>query len=62
MENSARYSPGICHEYARDRFNSKKMATSYLKIYEQVLAGRALNQKPPKLKEIQHEKFLEWTP
>jgi glycosyltransferase involved in cell wall biosynthesis len=61
IENSADFSPRVCHEYARDRFNSKKMTVSYLDIYERVLAGKALNEKPPKLKEIQHEKFLEWS-
>jgi hypothetical protein len=37
------------------------MAASYLDIYERVLAGKALNENPPKLKVIQHEKFLEWS-
>lgn len=37
------YSPRICHEYARDRFNSRLMAERYLDCYERVLNGETLN-------------------
>jgi len=60
LENSSAYSAKTCHEYATDRFNSRKMAASYLDIYEKVLSGEVLNKQAPKLKEMQHEKFLEW--
>lgn len=61
LKNTSLFSPLVCHEYARERFSSKKMAASYLDIYKRVLAGETLNEKPPKLKEIQREKFLEWS-
>lgn len=35
--NDYHYSPTICHEYAADLFNSRRMAESYLKKYEQPL-------------------------
>ena len=60
LENSAKYSALSCHEYARDNFNSGKMAESYVKLYERILAGESLNDRPPVLKEIQTERFLEW--
>lgn len=41
------YSPQLCHEYAGDLFNSKRMAMAYLKKYEQVLNGECLNNTPP---------------
>ncbi len=60
VENVDHYSRVTCHEYARDIFNSKKMAEQYLKKYWLVLNGEQLNRLPPKLKKIQSEKFLEW--
>jgi glycosyltransferase involved in cell wall biosynthesis len=56
-----RFSKQICHDYARDTFNSKKMAEEYVRRYVNVLNGRALNESPPKLLKIQTEKFLEWS-
>ncbi len=41
------YSPRLCHEYARDKFNSKVMAMEYLKKYEKVLNGETLNTASP---------------
>lgn len=58
--NSDKFSPKKCHEYAREMFGSRKMAMAYLKKYERVIASEALNSTPPKLKEIQEQKFLEW--
>lgn len=43
------YSPKICHEYARDKFNSSVMAEEYIKKYEEVLNGNQL------IKEIKTE-------
>ncbi|MFC2098852.1 glycosyltransferase [Bacteroidota bacterium] len=60
LENSAVYSSRYCHEYARESFNSRKMAESYLRLYERILSGETLNEKPPVLKEKQTERFLEW--
>ena len=44
---SAQYSPKVCHEYARDLFNSSVMAEAYLKKYETVLNGEPLNKEVP---------------
>lgn len=54
------YSRLRCHEYARDCFNSKVMALSYIKKYETVINGGTLNSTPPQLQEIQKVKFLPW--
>ncbi len=37
------YNPRICHEYAADLFNSRKMAEEYIKKYERVCNGAYLN-------------------
>jgi glycosyltransferase involved in cell wall biosynthesis len=42
------YSRQKCHEYARDVFNSRKMAESYLEIYEKVLNGEQINTSHPR--------------
>lgn len=52
------FDPKTCHEYANDLFNSKVMALEYLKKYEQVLNGHALNEQKPFLQEIQSVKYL----
>jgi len=55
----ARYSPETCHEYARDRFNSRIMAEEYLKRYERVLNGETLNPTPPHAQKP-HDWPLDW--
>jgi glycosyltransferase involved in cell wall biosynthesis len=59
VENCERFSRVRCHEYARDVFNSKKMAKSYLEKYSSVLNGSTLNKVAPKLIS-KTEKFLPW--
>lgn len=54
------YSRQRCHEYVIDKFNSKRMAIDYLKKYEKVISGFSLNTHPPKLIQIQEEKWLNW--
>ena len=49
MKDSDNWKPNVCHEYAVENFNSKKMALEYLKIYEEVIGGKVLNLQPPKL-------------
>ncbi|GAB1444826.1 glycosyltransferase family 4 protein [Flammeovirgaceae bacterium] len=61
IEGSDSYSKKRCHEYAREEFNSKKMAEAYVRNYERVLNGDTLNANPPKLLQKQMEKFLPWT-
>lgn len=57
--NNRGYNPKICHEYARDLFNSKIMADSYLKLYEKVLNGASLNENIPQFFK-QDNKYLDW--
>lgn len=59
--SSSSYSKELCYEYAREQFSSKRMAAAYLKKYEQVINKEYLNLTKPKLKEVVHTKFLEWT-
>lgn len=60
LKNVDGYSREKCHEYARDMFNSKKMAESYLNKFEKVLNGEKLNPGKPELIETQETKFLDW--
>lgn len=60
IKTSKDFSPIICHNYAVEKFNSKKMALSYIDKYERVISGETLNKTNPQLKEIQTEKFLPW--
>lgn len=45
--NEYNYSPKVCHEYARDMFNSRQMAEAYITKYEMVIDGKTLNEKNP---------------
>lgn len=49
LSSSDSYSKTRCNEYAVEKFNSKKMAFSYLDKYETVLNGNSLNPQEPKL-------------
>ncbi len=42
------FAPQVCHDYARDLFNSRLMAERYIEKYEIVLNGGTLNPYPPK--------------
>lgn len=53
------YDPRVCHQYVKEKFNSKQMAEQYLKKYTQVLDGEKLNPSTPKLLQ-QPPKFLSW--
>ncbi len=58
VENSQQFSKDHCYQYANDFFNSRIMTEKYLEKYEQVLNGKSLNGKPPRLIQVQKEKFL----
>ena len=59
IENIEKFSGEECHLWARDNFNSEKMALAYLQKYRQILDGETLNSRPPVL--IQKpEPLLEW--
>jgi glycosyltransferase involved in cell wall biosynthesis len=60
VKNSKKFSHRVCHEYAREHFNSNKMALEYLGKYEKVISSGHLNQLPPRLTSLQQQKFLEW--
>lgn len=53
------FDPKRCHEYACDNFGSRKMAESYLKKYETVLAGQPLSIVKPIQQEYQND-FLKF--
>lgn len=59
IEEHKKYDRKACHEYARDKFNSKVMALAYLKKYETVLKGEELNKEAPILLK-QEQKLLAW--
>ncbi len=60
IENSQDFKASDCHEYVLTTFNSKVMALTYLEKYEQVLSGKYLNEKAPKLAAIPDKTFLDW--
>ena len=60
VNNSDDFSNQRCHEYAVEKFNSKKMALLYIEKYEKVLSVEKLNKKPPRLIEDSKDKFLAW--
>ncbi|MDA3911072.1 MAG: glycosyltransferase [Bacteroidales bacterium] len=52
------YNNKICHEYALERFNAKRMCDKYLEYFEMILNGKKLNEKAPQLIEKQESKYL----
>ena len=60
MMNAGDYSKKTCHAYARDMFNSKKMAASYLDMYGKIMNGEKLNTTQPTLTESHDKKILPW--
>ncbi|NOT36845.1 MAG: glycosyltransferase [Saprospiraceae bacterium] len=54
------YDRELCHEYAVENFNSRKMAEAYINKYAEILTGRKLHLSSPQLLSIQEQKFLEW--
>lgn len=42
------YNPKRCHEYAKNKFNSKNMVLNYIKLYEKVIAGETLHTEKPR--------------
>lgn len=60
VENTGRYSKKVCHEYALENFNSKKMALTYLERYSRVLDNEPLNKQHPFSDNTPKPKFLDW--
>ena len=58
IKHKNNFSAKICHQYAVENFNSKKMALAYLEKYTVVLNDKSLNEHNPKLLQIQTERFL----
>ena len=54
------YSREKCHQYAKDEFNSHKMALAYLEKYQLAANGHWLNPNAPSLIEPQSSKWLPW--
>lgn len=47
IRDEYKYKPILCHEYARDLFNSRIMAERYIEKYERVMNGDSLNPITP---------------
>ena len=60
LSDVGRFSRKLCHEYARDTFNSAIMARGYLRKYEAVINGEALNIAQPVAGKQPENKFLPW--
>ena len=50
----------LCHEYARDLFNSKRMAEQYFLKYETALNHNSLNKTAPFLQTLPTSKYLKF--
>lgn len=61
IKNADHFDPLTCHQYALEKFNSKRMALDYIELYKKAIAGEFLNLENPQLIEVQNEKFLEWS-
>lgn len=59
IKNWQDFSPKVCHQYAKEVFNSEKMAKAYMEKYIRVLDGENLNAHKPKLI-TEVPKFLPW--
>lgn len=53
-----RFSAEQCHQYAQDRFSASRMASDYVKLYEQVAGGQCLHVQPPAAPMIPTVKYL----
>ncbi|MBK3519494.1 glycosyltransferase [Carboxylicivirga marina] len=60
IENAGQFSAQRCHDLAVEKYNSKTMALSYLKKYEQVLNGETLNNVAPYLPSNPDKSLLDW--
>lgn len=58
VKNIEAYDRHTCHQYVMDNFTSGKMTLQYLGLYEKAMNGEHLNDSPPRLKQVQREKFL----
>ncbi len=60
LRNVLNFDRRYCHQRAVDIFNARRMMLDYVRLYEAVLDGAALNTAAPVLQEQQQEKFLPW--
>ncbi|MEH6764556.1 MAG: glycosyltransferase [Aequorivita antarctica] len=44
---SFKYDPQVCHHYAKEHFNARKMTLEYVKLYEKVIVGETLHTENP---------------
>jgi hypothetical protein len=58
LKNIGQFNAKHCHDYVVENFSAKKMADEYIVLYEKVLNGEQLNNKPPQLIEAA-AKYLE---
>ncbi|MFK8275153.1 glycosyltransferase [Capnocytophaga cynodegmi] len=59
MQHWQKYDSKVCHQYAKEHFNSQQMAKNYMEKYIRILDGEKLNTQKPKLLQVQ-PKFLAW--
>lgn len=61
MRNPGRHGQGMaCHEHAATKFSADRMARDYVRVYERVLSGEALNS--PGLRPATGWRRLPWLP
>jgi glycosyltransferase involved in cell wall biosynthesis len=48
-------SPELCRDWALSRFDHNRMTTDYLKLYEQVISGKKLNEAEPATRTLAEE-------
>lgn len=58
LKDAESYDRKKCHEYVCDNFSAGKMTQDYLNLYEKVLNGESLNQRPPRLVDKEPSKLL----
>ena len=60
LRNASDFDRRHCHQRAVDVFNARRMMLDYVRLYEAVLDGAALNTSAPVLQVQQQDKFLPW--
>ncbi len=59
LRDVARFDPRACHDWVMAHFTARTMTDRYLAVYEEVMNGTILNERPPRLIE-QVPKLLPW--
>ena len=54
------YSPETCHQYAKEKFSSWKMAVDYQRAYQNIISGKTLSDTQPEMIGGHGRQFLPW--